>query len=346
MSKRDEIAQRVLGKLVNRQAPVPASAPAPRRPMNTFIGQLGEQVAQGYAARVEELERERESGLVLLRLDPKTIALTEFANRHELGLEPADPSFKALKESIRTHGQDTPVRVRPAPAGAAKPYELVEGHRRHAASLALDRETDGGFPILARLDAAAKDTKNLVLKMYRENAERMDLSPYEYGRMFQSWLNARVFQKQGELAKAVGLVDSSVSNYLQVAELPADVLAAFGDPRLIPVRWITELARALKANGAAVRTAAREILERKPRPGPDAVFRELAAYGVEEGKRTGSSREETVKIKGKVAFSLTRRAGRVTVKFGKTVDRAFQQEVGDAIKEAAERLLSKRLGAK
>src|SRR5476649_2159764 len=108
MSKRDEIAQRVLGKLVNREAPGTGSTPAPaaRRPMNTFIGQLGEQVAQGYAARVEELERERESGLVLLRVDPKSIALTEFANRDARGLAAPDAGFKALKESIRTHGQD------------------------------------------------------------------------------------------------------------------------------------------------------------------------------------------------------------------------------------------------
>ncbi len=155
MSKRDEIAQRVLGKLMNREAPAEAATPRPR-PMNTFIGQAGQQVAQGYAARVEELERERESGLVLLRLDPKTIALTEFANRHALGLDTSDESFKALKDSIRTHGQDTPVRVRPAAAGAAKPYELVEGHRRHAACLALDKETDGGFQILARLDAGGQ----------------------------------------------------------------------------------------------------------------------------------------------------------------------------------------------
>lgn len=346
MSKRDEIAQRVLGKLTSREAPAEGATPRPARPMNTFIGQLGQQVAQGYAARVEELEREREAGLVLLRLDPKSIALTEFANRHALGLALSDESFKALKESIRTHGQDTPVRVRPCRSGATKPYELVEGHRRHAACLALDAETEGGFQILARLDAAAKDTKDLVLKMYRENAERMDLSPYEYGRMFQSWLDAKVFPKQGALASAVGLSDSSVSNYLQVAELPGEVLAAFGDPRAIAVRWVHDLARALKRNGPAVKATARKIAERAARPVPDAVFRELALHGVEETKRSTSSREEAVKIKGKVAFSLTRRAGRVTVKFGKTIDPSFQQEVGDAIKEAAERLLSARLGDK
>lgn len=343
MSKRDDIAQRVLGKLTSREQTPEASARPAARPMNTFIGQLGQQVAKGYAARVEELERERSAGLVLLRLDPKSIALTEFANRHERGLQVEDEAFRSLKESIRTHGQDTPVRVRPAPSGSDQPYELVEGHRRHAACLALDAETDGGFQILARLDAAATDTRDLVLKMYRENAERMDLSPFEYGRMFQSWLDAKVFPKQGALATSIGLSDGSVSNYLAVAGLPAEVLAAFGDPRAISVRWTADLARALKHNGTAVRATARRLAERDPRPAADVVYRELSAFGRDEPKG-GASREEAVKIKGKVAFSLTRRPGRVTVKFGKTIDPSFHQELGDAIKAAAERLLSARLG--
>lgn len=312
---------------------------------STFVGRVGLQAGLGFAAENERLKAERSSGMVLLRLDPKSIGATKFANRHARGLNTKDAAFKQLKDSIRANGQDTPIRVRPS-AASGTDYEIVEGHRRHAAILELDRETEGGHSILARLDAKAAESRDLVLKMYRENAERADLSPYEYGSMFRSWLAAGVFPKQADLARAVSLSDSSVSNYLQVAELPAEVLAAFGDPRAIAVRWIADLARALKANGAAVRAAARRIAERKPLPSAEAVFRELAALGVEEAKRTTSSREETVKIKGKVAFSLTRRTGRVTVKFGKTVDRQFQQEVGDAIKEAAERLLSKRLGGK
>jgi hypothetical protein len=71
----------------------------------------------------------------------------------------------------------------------------------------------------------------------------------------------------------------------------------------------------------------------------------LAAFGIEKTKAP-AAREESVKINGKVAFSLTRRTGRITVKFGKTIDRSFQKEVGDAIKNAAEELLSTRLRSK
>lgn len=328
-----------------------AALPAPR--VLATPTKLGREMLEGAGqtiarqkAKIDELLAERGEGLVLLRLDPKAIGRTAFANRHALSLESDDEAFAALTTSIATHGQDTPVRVRPAAEESGVPYELVEGHRRHAACLLLDAERPGGFPILARLDAKAADSKDLVLKMYRENAERQDLSPYEYGRMFQSWLDAGVFARQLDLAEAVKLSEGSISHYLNVAALPASVLAAFGDPRRIPVRWGADLHRVAKAHRAALDAAAAELAALEPKPTPEAVYRALVAVGAQPGKRTGALREESVKIKGKVAFSLTRGSGRITVKFGKTIDREFQKDVGDAIKEAAERILSERLKGK
>ena len=163
---------------------------------STFVGRVGMQAGLGFAAENERMKAERAAGMVLLRLDPKSIGATKFANRHERSLNTKDASFKQLKDSIRTHGQDTPIRVRPAAAGSGKEYEIVEGHRRHAAILELDRDTEGGYPILARLDAKAAESKDLVLKMYRENAERADLSAYETGMMFTQWLAAGIFPTQ------------------------------------------------------------------------------------------------------------------------------------------------------
>ena len=342
--------------LADLDAAMKAGTLAPSAPTARVLAtptKLGREMLEGAGqtisrqkSKIDELLAERGDGLVLLRLDPKSVGRTEFANRHTLGLVSGDAAFDTLKDSIAAHGQDTPVRVRPAPLGSEFAYELVEGHRRHAACLALDAERPSGFPILARLDAKAADSRDLVLKMYRENAERQDLSPYEYGRMFQSWLEAGVFARQLGLADAVKLSEGSISHYLNVASLPASVLAAFGDPRRIPVRWGAELHRVVKSHRSAVDAVASEIAALDPRPPSEAVYRALVAAGAEPLKRAGSSREESVKIKGKVAFSLTRGAGRITVKFGKTVDRSFQKEVGDAIKEAAERLLSERMKGK
>lgn len=306
---------------------------SPGDPM-TVPGRIAHEQNKALEAQIAELRSERDTGMVLLRLDPKQIARTEFANRHELSLSEQDEAFQQLKASIREHGQDTPIRVRPASAGAALPYELVEGHRRHAACLALDAEREGGFLILARLDAAASDSRDLVLKMYRENAEREDLSPYETGRMFQSWIAAKVFARQGELAKAVGLSDAVVSRYMQIASLPDEVLAAFVDPRSIALRWMSELALALKERRDQVIAKAVDVAGRSPRPSPDQVLRELIAKPAT--KRPSPSREETVKIKGKVAFRIARKDGRLTIKYAPGVDAAVQRDLTERIKELVE----------
>ncbi len=340
MNKRQDIRSRVLAQITGG---IPSSEAREREAgrIKAHIAVVGEQVKEGFATRVEKLEAERAGGMVLLRLDPKTIAPTEFANRHELALQAQDPKFQQLKDSIATNGQDTPVRVRPLPPGTAHSFELVEGHRRLAACLALDAERDG-FPILARLDSAAADNRDLVLKMYRENAEREDLSPFESGRMFRSWLNAQIFTKQVEIARATGLSEATIHQYLSVAELPAAVLVAFGDPRTISLRWAQDLSRALKSDEGAVLGTARRLAEVSPRPTAEQVLRAL----VDTNKRPSPSREEAVKIAGKVAFRIARRDGRLSLKFGRQIDKALQRELTEEIKELVEKRLSQRLKGK
>ena len=81
----------------------------------TYPGRLAAQDQQGLVARLQqareetaaaqekfekertERERERTEGLLLLRLDPESIGLTEFANRHELSLLATDEKLKSLK---------------------------------------------------------------------------------------------------------------------------------------------------------------------------------------------------------------------------------------------------------
>jgi ParB family transcriptional regulator, chromosome partitioning protein len=326
-------------------APAARTMATPTKLGREMLEGAGQTIAR-QKERIGQLEAERGAGMVLLRLDPKSIVRTGFANRHELGLGPDDEGFQRLKQSIESYGQDTPVRVRPAAAGSAIPYELVEGHRRLAVCLELDRERPAGFPILARLDGSSTSSADLVLKMYRENAEREDLSPYEYGRMFASWLEAGVFPSQIELAKAVGLSEGTISKYLHVRDLPASVLAAFGDPRRIALRWVPELERALKSGREFVLAAAERIGAQRPVPTPDSVLRELISAASGPDRRASPTREEAVKVQGKVAFRIARRDGRITLKFGKLVDRAVQRELAEEVKDVAERWLAKRLKAK
>jgi len=323
-----------------------AEAPMAGRPQ-TFVGRVGAAQNDGLQARIDELEKERSHGMLLLKLDPTTIGRTAFANRHDRSLSTDDDEFKRLKASIRANGQDTPVRVRPSPAGSPTAYELVEGHRRHAAILELAKETEGGFQILARLDAKAADSKDLVLKMYRENAERADLSAFETGRMFQSWLDAKLFPNQVALSKASGASEQAVSRCLTIASLPEVIVHAFGDPRVVSQRWAEKLASLLKHHSDKVTKAAREIAKRKPRPEPEAVLQLLSdAVGPTPRKHGSETREESFKVKGKIVWTFAHRRGFVAAKFPKSIDPEIEAEVAVEVRKAVDKVITRRLGQK
>jgi ParB family chromosome partitioning protein len=309
VSKRDDITR----ALMDSSSPLPPSAPRPAGPMS-FVARAGQQAAGGLAAEIERLKAERSDGMVILRLDPGSIGLTEFANRNELSLSTKDESFRDFKESIRVRGQDTPVRVRPAASPSNTAYELVEGHRRHAAILQLNKEIDGGFPILARLDAKACDAKDLVLKMYRENAERKDLSPHETGGMFAQWLRLGLYNSQRELSAAARLHESTVGQYIAIAELPAEVIAAFRDPRTISLRWSKDLAKACRDRLKIVLARAAKLAKAEPPPPAEAVYRALTVLpSTGDGQPRKSKLSESVKVDDKVLFTIALKGDRLTL---------------------------------
>jgi ParB family transcriptional regulator, chromosome partitioning protein len=309
VSKRDDITR----ALMDSSSPVTPSAPRPAGPMS-FVARAGQQAAGGLAAEIERLKAERSAGMVILRLDPESIGLTEFANRNALSLSTNDETFRAFKDNIRLHGQDTPVRVRPTAPPSKTAYELVEGHRRHAAILLLNKEVEGGFPILARLDAKASDAKDLVLKMYRENAERQDLSAFEIGGMFAQWLRSGLYKSQREISAATHLHESTVGQYVAIAELPAEIIAAFRDPRAISLRWSKDLAKACRDRLKVVLARAAKLAKVDPSPQAEAVYRALTAMpSTNDGQPRKSKLSESVKVDDKVLFTIALKGDRLTL---------------------------------
>jgi ParB family transcriptional regulator, chromosome partitioning protein len=339
-----KVNEAVLEALKQPRTPPEASPapPAPRPGAQTWVGRVAHEHNAGLKNRITELERERAHGEVVLKLDPKRIQSSALANRHATSLEADDESLKELAQAIRDRGQLEPIRVRPAPAGGDFDYEIVYGHRRHAVALALDAETDGGWPVLALLDASASDTKDHVLKMYQENAARKDLSAYETGAMFRGWLAAKVFDGQTQIATATGLSEPSVSKYLTVAMLPKAVLEAFGDPRVIAVRWAERLAAAIKTSSSDVVEAARAIAREDSPLKPDVVLNRLLDAAQPKKRKKGGSQSETVKIDGRTAFAYSLKNDRIAIRFGKHVEPQIARELTGEIKD----LLTKRLKAK
>ena len=322
-------------------APVARTYSTPTKLGHAMIEGAGHTISR-QKDTIERLEAERSAGFVVLRLDPARIRASEFANRHERSLDPNDPAFIALKDDVLRRGQLDPIRVRPLEGSADFDYEIVYGHRRHAVAAALDVEVDGGFRVLALLDASAADAREHVLKMHSENFARSDLSPFEYGQMYASWLGAGCFATQGEIAEAVGLDQSVISTYVRIATLPGPVLAAFGDPRGIALRWARELGAALKTDESKVLAAADEIALRPVPRDAQIVLRELVAAATPR-REARAAKTETVKVRGKTLYTMGQRGNGLVLKFGSLVDKSLASAAGDELKEHLTRWLTKRV---
>lgn len=336
---------------LKRPAASPSPSPAPPAPgrqtasagARTWVGRVANEHNVGLKDRIAELELERAEGRVVLELDPKRVRFGQLANRDERSLDVADEAFRELKTDLAEHGQEFPIKVRAVADDPDHEYEVVAGHRRLRAALQLDAEREGGFRVLAILDAHAAELKTIALKMYRENKVRSDLTPYEYGRTFRKWIDAGVFRTQQEIAAATRLSQPTVSFYLGVYELPIEVHAAFGDPRSISMRWMQALAKQLKAHESGVLERARELAAQTPRLKPEAVYSALMAPFATGKARATPTRSDSFKLNNKVIYTFGRKDGRFTVKLGRHVERGLQKELADELQEFLRGWLTKRI---
>ncbi len=326
-----------------RASVVPAERPAVAARQLGPIAEQANIYAEHVATRAKLYDAAKAEGRLLLEIDPKKIRATEFCNRLERSMLADDPKFVELVNSIRARGQMMPIRVRPLKNALPFEFEIVFGHRRHAACLALEAESPDGCKVLAILDTNAADARDLVLKMYYENEDRHDISAYEKGRMFASWLESGLYDSQRELAAAVGFGEAATAKYLAVAALPPQVLTAFGDVRTIPMSWGPTLSQALKNNQSAVLRAAERLAQRKPPAAPEAVLRTLVAAG--SGKASagrGTSREESVRIGGRIPLKVGSGRNRIVLKL-QHIDEATQKLMREELKDWAEAWLRRKL---
>ena len=209
-------------------------------------------------------------------IDARQIIASRFANRHELGF--ASPEFAQLKAEIESAGGNVqPIKVRSIGAGGAggaglPMYELVFGHRRHRACLAL------GLPVLAVIDNL--EDRALFVEMERENRSRKDLSAWEQGTMYRRALQLGLFPSNRKLAEAVGVDLSALGKALALAELPEAVVAAFASPLDLQFRWSKALHDALAADPAGINRRAAALAAQRGSWTARQVFDALVAAPV------------------------------------------------------------------
>ncbi len=254
------------------------------------------------AAQALKYQQLMEPNQGVIAINPQVIRLSHFKNRSNRSLSESDPQFVATRESIRTHGQDTPIWVyQLGPEAAPFEYELVAGRRRHAACMAL------GIPVLALLKTVSSDM-DCALMMFRENADRQNLSPLEYGRMFQDWLDKKIFSSQKEIAAKVNRDNSVIARYIRLAALPDIVLAAFEDDREIKLRWCDQLTEAVSKRPEAVfRLAAqlKNLPQRKAIEVFDALVNTASEKpGKRSSRRSHTQQQESIEVGGRVPLKI------------------------------------------
>jgi ParB family chromosome partitioning protein len=117
-----------------------------------------------------------------------------------------------MAESIRQVGILQPVTVSPHPDKAGH-YYINAGHRRHAAAqLAGLRQV----PVIIRQNAIG--TASALQMMLIENCQRADLDPIEKADAMGRLRNEEGWSAK-KIARAIGMTDATVYNYLALLEL-------------------------------------------------------------------------------------------------------------------------------
>ncbi len=303
----------------------PASMDRPRDRPYTGVGSVMAAITReaevsqelvGVQGQLSEARRQLEGFkdvVLVMPLDPTIIRRSRWANRNQA--EFVTIEFQALKAEIEQAGgnvQPIKVRVLPAPKNSADEpfdgqtprYEIVYGHRRHQACLEL------GMPVNAVVAQVMND-QELFAAMDRENRGRKNLSAWEQGRMYSDALKAGLFSSLRRLSESLGVNLSDASRTVQLAKLPADVVAAFASPLDLQVRWAKPLSDVLQKDPDTVLGRARAIARARATMSASEIFDRLIGLG-----ERPAMAETAVAVAGKqVAMIKTGRQGRVVLEF-------------------------------
>lgn len=203
-----------------------------------------------------ELEKLRErlqafDGSVPARqLDPNEVAASKFANRHQDEFK--SDEFEQLRDDIRKTGRNVqPISVRPVHGRAEHKFEVIYGHRR------LQACKDLGLKVWAIVVEATDE--ELFIAMDTENRQRKNPSPFELGDSYRRALEHGLFVSMRELAARLNVDLGLVSKAVVIANLPAEVLAAFPSPTAIQYRWGKSLSDAIQKDPEGVIRRAKKI---------------------------------------------------------------------------------------
>jgi ParB family chromosome partitioning protein len=261
------------------------AAPQPEAPTRLGIGVLA-----GRENRMAELASGAVVGRAIEQVDPARCRMWAEHNRDYAKLN--EERCADLIESFRAQGrQEVPAIVRRVRGEENFDFEVICGARRHwtVSWLRAHNYTDFRFLVEVRdlTDEEAFRISDL------ENRAREDLSDVERARDYLRALGRHYGGSQKDMAERLKVSTAWLSRYLDLARLPAELVAAFADPHELKIKHVTQLKPLLKPEDRAARVLeAAAALEAAKGQGtalkPQDVIRRLTA-AADAPKRSGSS---------------------------------------------------------
>jgi ParB family transcriptional regulator, chromosome partitioning protein len=186
---------------------------------STSSGQALAIAGEGAGATATERAAEGiESQGMAARLTPDGQPVLELAleaiesNPHQTRMDFDEEFLRELARSIQVQGVIQPIVVRP---GADGRYVLILGERRLRASKLAGKAT---IPAIVKRVSEQQAAEMTIV----ENLQRQDLDCLEQAQAF-AHLSQEFGLTQEEIGKRVGTSRETVSNYLRLLKLPADV---------------------------------------------------------------------------------------------------------------------------
>ena len=271
-------------------------------------------VAEG--ATREEIEQVIAEERAVLDIDTALIDDTPWRDRQELSTE--DRDFHLLIESIRQHGQISPIALR----RIDDRYQIVFGHRRVHACRILN--------IQVRAVVMDRDDRSLIVAMLIENPARKDLSPVEKARAYQRILESQILDRT-TLAEVLGVTERQILNIIMLNRLPDQILASLGDARTMALNVGMRLVAAL---GKSQQPPSKELLSQVAQRSGDATTRARFLIAETDRAARAAAIDRSLVITdnhGRRYARLTRSGSQLVLRFQPGLDPEILQVLAERI---------------
>jgi len=242
-----------------------------------------------------------------MELDPARCFPSALNPREQSLLTLDDPNVARLKHSVEMNGQRDPVLARPVLGKDGQlSYEVIYGTTRLFVCKALSAER--GEPFLLRAwvgDIPDADVRQLARS---ENQDRRNLSAWEIARDIKANYDSVYKGKTYDfIAEQEGISRGSVGNYLQLSQLPKELVALVLSPQEITLRSGLQLMSLVQPLEEKERN---RLLAQAANDAPFATSNDL----LKAMKSVLRSAQPVVSIPKKSAIDITARGGELVAR--------------------------------